>query len=362
MSAREEPSVRGTAACVFVVLPNDIDDPAAPSGGNGYDRQLCLGLSAAGWSVRERAVVGAWPRPSAGEKARLARLLASLPDHAVVLLDGLVASAAPEVLVGERDRLRLVVLVHLALADPGEQQALSAAVAVIVTSRWSRQHLLDLYPLPPDRVHVALPGVIEAAAALPSPAGSRLLCVAAVAPHKGHDILVEALAAVAELDWDCTLVGSLDRDPGFVTGIRAHLDRVGLDDRVHLVGTRTGPELDAHFAGADLFVLASRGETFGMVVVEALARGLPVLATAVNGLPEAMGRAPDGRRPGLLVGPDDPVALAGALRRWLTESELRQRLRGAAAARRNTLTGWADTARAVSRVLAGTRAMARVGR
>src|SRR6266511_3741505 len=81
---------------VHVVLPNDIDDPATPSGGNTYDRRICQGLAAWGWSVREHAVPGPWPRPTVTERAGLARVLFAVPDNAVVLLDGLVASAVPD--------------------------------------------------------------------------------------------------------------------------------------------------------------------------------------------------------------------------------------------------------------------------
>ncbi|MGC4763471.1 glycosyltransferase family 4 protein [Micromonospora sp. DT46] len=343
-------------ATVHVVLPNDIDDPAEPSGGNGYDRRLCRGLAAAGWTVREHAVPGDWPRPDRAARAGLATVLAALPDGSPVLLDGLVASCVPEVLAPHAPRLRLVVLVHLPLEHDAEAAALAAADAVVTTSEWTRRRLLDRYALPADRVHVARPGVDPAPPAPGSPAGGNLLCVAALAPHKGHDVLVEALAAVADLPWGCVCVGPLTRDPGFVAALRRRVTGHGLADRVRLVGPRTGAALHAAYAAADLLVLASRRETYGMVVTEALARGVPVLATAAGGLPEALGRAPDGAAPGLLVPPDDPAALAGALRRWLGEPDLRRALRRAARGRRRTLDDWTVPATVAGAVLAGTAA------
>jgi len=338
---------------VHVILPNDIDDPATPSGGNAYDRRVCRGLAALGWSVREHAVRGTWPRPCPTERADLACVLATVPDDALVLLDGLVASAVPEVLLPQARRLRLVVLVHLPLGDDAEGEALASTRAVVTTSAWTRRRLLDLYALREGRVHVATPGVDPAPVVPGSDAGSRLLCVAAVTPHKGHDLLTEALATITDLPWSCVCVGALTRDPGFVDRLRRQTRAYGLTNRIRFVGPRTGDELDAAYAAADLLVLASRGETYGMVVTEALARGIPVLATAANGLPEAVGRAPDGSLPGMLVELDDPAALAGALHRWLSEADLRHRLRRSARDRRTTLTGWAVTAEVVSSVLKG---------
>ena len=337
---------------LHVVLPNDIDDPATPSGGNTYDRRVCRGLAALGWSVREHAGRGGWPAPLPAERAGLARVLSTLPDNAVVLLDGLVASAVPDVLLPQARRLRLVVLVHMPLADDAEGATLAGSTAVITTSAWTRGRLLELYGLPADRVHVATPGVDPAALAPGTDAGAELLCVAAVTPHKGHDLVVAALATITELPSRWVCVGALSRDPGFVDRLRDRIRTAGLADRVHLTGPLTGGDLDAAYAAADLLVLASRGETYGMVITEALARGIPVLATAVDGLPEALGRAPDGSLPGLLVAPDDPAALAGALRRWLSDAGLRRALRCSARARRTTLTGWAVTADRVSQVLA----------
>jgi glycosyltransferase involved in cell wall biosynthesis len=332
---------------VDVVLPNDIDDPSLPSGGNAYDRRVCSGLAALGWEVREHAVRGAWPVPSAGERAGVAAVLAGLADGAVVLIDGLVASAVPDVLVPQAGRLRLVVLVHMPVRGAAEEAALRAAVAVVTTSEWSRGRLREWYGL--GQVVAAVPGVAPASAAVGTDGGTRLLCVAAVSAHKGHDVLVAALARCADLPWTLTCVGSLTRDPTFVSALRAQIAGAGLTDRVILSGPRLGADLAAAYAPADLLVLASEAETYGMVVTEALARAIPVLATAVGGLPESLGHAPDGTVPGILV---DAPALAPAVRTWLTDPALRARLRAAARARRATLPTWTTTATTVAAVLA----------
>jgi glycosyltransferase involved in cell wall biosynthesis len=349
---------------VHVVVPEGIDDPARPSGGNTYDRRVCRGLAVLGWGVREHAVPGPWPRAGPAGHAALAGVVRGIPDGAVVLLDGLIASAAPEALVPQACRLRQVVLVHMPLghrppdedADAvraREREVLAAAAAVVTTSAWTRRRLNELYALPADRVHVAEPGVDAAGLAPGSAAGEALLCVAAVTPGKGHDVLLEGLALAADLPWRCACVGSLARDPAFADGVRRAARMNGLSDRVRFAGPRTGPELDRAYAAADLLVLASRAETYGMVVTEALARGVPVLAADVGGVTEAVGQGRDGTRPGLLVPPGDPAALGAALRSWLGDAELRDRLRRAARERRASLRGWPATTSVLAGVLAG---------
>ena len=276
-----------------------------------------------------------------------------------MLLDGLIASTAPEVLVPEAHRLRLVVLVHMPLGDrPPDDDArkregsvLSAAGAVVTTSAWARRRLLELYALPADRVHVAQPAVDLAELASGTATGGALLCVAAVTFDKGHDVLVDALTRISDLSWSCVCVGRLDRDPEFVVAVRRGSADGGIGDRVQFPGPRSGAELDRSYAAADVMVLASRAETYGMVVIEALARGLPVIAADVGGLTEALGHGADGIRPGLLVPPDDVGALAAALRSWLGDAQLRARLRRAALERRESLPEWSTTASVLAAVL-----------
>lgn len=337
---------------VHAVLPAGIDDPAEPSGGNRYDRRICDGLAAHGWTVREHQLPGDWPQPDRAARARLAGVLAGLADGAVVLLDGLIASAVPDVLLPEATRLRLVVLMHLPVEDVRERAVVLAAAAVLTTSGWTRRRLLERYRLDPAAVHVAEPGVSAAALATGTAAGTELLCVGAVTPVKGYDVLLDALAAVADLPVRCHCVGSLTRDPAYVRELRRRISASGLDDRMCLDGPRTGTELHAAYAGADALVLASRVESYGMVVTEALARGLPVIATDVGGVTEALGFGANGDRPGLLVPPGDPAALAAALRDWLGKAELREELRRAAVERRAGLPGWSGTVARVAQVLA----------
>ncbi|MFF7308266.1 glycosyltransferase [Streptomyces sp. NPDC008137] len=349
---------------VHFVLPGGIDDPAAPSGGNAYDRRVCLDLPGFGWQVTKHAVAGDWPRPGAEARTELARALSALPDGAVVLLDGLVACGVPEIVVPEAERLRMAVLVHLPLGDETgldpvvaaeldakERAVLRAVPAVIATSDWAVRRLVSHHGLPPERVHVAAPGADIAPLAPGTDGVSRLLCVAAVTPRKGQHRLVEALATVTDLRWSCVFVGSLTQEPEYVAHLRSLIAEHGLQDRLELAGPKAGAALDASYATADLMVLTSYAETYGMAVTEALARGIPVMATDVGGLPEAVGRAPDGGVPGILVPPENPAAIAAELRGWFGEADVRRRLKAAARSRRASLAGWATTAQSLAAVL-----------
>jgi glycosyltransferase involved in cell wall biosynthesis len=347
---------------VHFVVPAGIYDPARPSGGNTYDRRIAHGLAASGWTVHLHELAGSWPRPDARSLRSLATTLDALPDGAVVMLDGLLASPAPEALVPEAKRLRLVVLLHMPLgqdtsddARERERKVFSAARSVITTSTWARRALLNLYSLPSDRVQVAEPGVDPAELAPGTGTAGRLLSVAAVIPAKGHDVLLDALSPLVGLHWHCRCVGSVDRDPVFAERLRRWVIDSGMEDRVLFSGPQAEADLARSYAEADVLVLPSRAETYGMVIAEALACGLPVVAAAVGGVPEALGHGRDGRRPGLLVPPGDAGALSDALRTWLEDGDLRRQLRAAARERRGSLADWSTTTSAVAEVLQGAR-------
>jgi glycosyltransferase involved in cell wall biosynthesis len=348
---------------VRVVVPEGFDNPGQPTGGNIYDRRICAGLAKAGWDVLVTTVAAAWPVPGPGALADLARIVSAIPDGETVLIDGLVASPAAAQLLPHIGRIRMTVLLHMPLAtvlgahhdasaERSERVVLPVATGVVVTSEWTRQQVLTRYAIPAHRVHVARPGV-DRVAAPARPVRGRLICVGVLGRHKGQDLLVEALADLAERDWHCVLAGPLDRDPDFVDQLHTRITRLGYGHRVRLAGVLTGAALSHAYTTADLLVAPSRSETYGMAVTEALAHGLPVIAAAVGGLPEALGSTADGTRPGQLVPPGDPAALAAALGKWLGDERHRHRLRAAARQRRSTLRGWEQTAQEIANALTG---------
>ncbi|WP_222425982.1 glycosyltransferase family 4 protein [Amycolatopsis bartoniae] len=336
---------------VHVVLPGDVGDETVPSGGNRYDQRLCAGLP----GVHETALSEMWPRP--GSTAGLAAALAAVPDGDVVLLDGLVACGVPEVVVPQASRLRLAVLVHLPLAeetglapdvaaelDARERETLHAAHAVVATGAEAARHLVTHHGLPSEKVHVVEPGVDPAPLARGTDGVSQLLCVASLTPRKGQDLLVEALATVED-PWRCTFAGP-PKHAEYVARLRQSIRDHGWEDRCELAGPLTGKALDDAYDSADLVVLPSRAETYGMVVTEALARGLPVLVTDVADLAKTVAGA------GIVVPPGNAGALAEGLRSWFADAGRRRSLRAAARVRRGMLAPWTETSRRMAAVLA----------
>jgi glycosyltransferase involved in cell wall biosynthesis len=326
------------AATLHAVVPAGLDDPTRPSGGNRYDRRVLDELSARGWTVHEHLV------------GNLGQALAGIPDNAVVIVDGLLGVADPSPVVRASVRLRTVVLLHMPFAEAAAQESvrraertlLHAAAAVVTTSEWAGSWVVRHHGLPPERVHVAVPGVDLPASRHETTGadGRRLLCLAAVTAGKGHDVLLAALAHLDDLDWSCTCVGSLEVEPAFA----ARLQRAS-GDRIQFTGALAGEALEDALANADLLVSASRHEAYGIGVTEALARGVPAIVTDVGGHAEAVGHVD------MLVPVDDPDTLAKELRRWLTDPTARESLRTAAAQRRATLPSWSDTARALEGAL-----------
>jgi glycosyltransferase involved in cell wall biosynthesis len=346
---------------VHVVVPEGFDDPGQPTGGNIYDRRACAGLAEAGWEVLVETVAAAWPVPDSDARAGLARIVAAIPDGEIALIDGLIASPTVAELLPHAGRIRMTVLLHMPLATAidirhdasarrSERVVLRAATGVVVTSEWTRQQVLTRYEIPACRVHVARPGV-DPVAAPARPVRGRLICVGTLGRHKGQDLLVEALAELADLDWHCVLAGPLDRDPEFVEQLQTRITRLGYGHRVRLTGVLTGAALSRAYTTADLLVAPSRSETYGMAVTEALAHGLPVIAAAVGGLPEALGSSTDGTRPGQLIPSGDPAALAAAIADWLGDERHRHRLRAAARKRRSNLSGWEQTTKQLANAL-----------
>ena len=335
-------------------------DPAQRTGGYLYDAHIVTELRRLGWTVAVHGLPGRFPEADATARDALERTLATLPSGRLVVVDGLALGGLPEVAIRHGCRLRLVALVHHPLADErglslarrhcllaSERAALAAVGRVITTSPWTARRLAD-FGLQPSRVSTVEPGVTPLALARADGEPPRLLCVGTVSPRKGQDLLVRVLACLRDTPWHCDCIGSSTRDPDFAGAVAGLIHEAGLDDRIQLHGECDDAHLRAAYAGADLFVLPSHYEGYGMVVTEAISAGLPVLTTTGGALSETL---PPGA--GIAVPPDDVDALTEALAALIGDRARRHALREGARKARAALRDWPQAGAEFAAALCG---------
>lgn len=339
---------------VGFAIPGDID---TPTGGYGYDRRLMALLPEHAVGVRLIALPGSFPEPSAADLVESRKALAASPA-AVLLIDGLAYGALPASLIRTL-RSPVVALVHHPLAlETGlsedrrrmlhdlEREALALARHAIVTSASTADVLVSEFGVRRECITIAEPGTDPAPRARGSGAPLRILSVGALVPRKGYDVLIAALARIADLAWEARIVGSLDRAPEHVSDVRRKIEELGLGGRVALAGSLDAAALSAEYDRADLFVLPSWHEGFGMVLTEALARGLPIITTRGGA---SAATVPDSA--GVKIAPGAVDELAAAMRRLLTDDDMRRVLADAAFEHAQNLPRWADTAARVAAAL-----------
>jgi glycosyltransferase involved in cell wall biosynthesis len=341
---------------VAFCIPGDL---SLPTGGYAYDRELIKLLPEHGVQALHVALPGGFPNPSDAEIAHTGQVILAEPHDRLLLIDGLAYGAFPP---GPAAGLagRVVALVHHPLAletgiDPAraaflrenERLTLSYARHVIVSSDITAATLAADYGVPDAKITVAVPGVARAARSTGSGEdGLHMLAVGSVVARKGHDVLVAALTGLSHLPWRLTIAGALDRSPQTVLALEAQIAASGLSGRISIAGAVTDAQIAMLYAGADLFVMASHYEGYGMVLTEALARGLPIVSTTGGALAET---APDDAC--LKVPPGDVPAMASALEAMLTNDMLRRQKAAAAWALADDLPRWDDTARIVASAL-----------
>lgn len=343
---------------LWFLIPGELD---TPTGGYRYDRRIIQGLRVLGWRVEHRALVGDFPLPSRTALVAAREAVAAIPDGETVVVDGLAYGALPDLAESEGTRLGLIALVHhplwmetgldsslSELLRRSEDRALSQARGTIVTSDATARLLSDR-GIARDCIRVVLPGVDRAPLATGS-AGpdTRLLCVATLTPRKGHDLLLRALAGLTELPWHLRCVGSLDRDAQWSGELRRLARDLHLDGRVTFTGALDDQQLEQEYRQADLFVLPTRFEGYGMVAAEALAHGLPTVATRTGAMPELIPA-----QAGILVSPEDPEALRVALARLMADTDSRRRLAVGARSVGLRLPTWSDSAKAFAAACCG---------
>jgi glycosyltransferase involved in cell wall biosynthesis len=335
-------------------------DLATPTGGYAYDRRMIAELERLGWQIDIVDLGEGFPWPGSERRKGALALLAAVPAGRAIVIDGLALGVLPD--AAERLHLRnpLVALVHHPLAmESGltaqqsdefrvsERTALAAASHIIVTSDATARQLAAEYGVDTERITVARPGNDLGPMSQGSRDGIvRLLSVGALVRRKGFDVLVGALATLADLPWRLTIAGDRGRDPKTSAQLDADIARHELGGRIELLGAVLPEKLATLYEVSDLFVLASRFEGYGMAYAEAIAHGLPVIGTNAGAIPDTV---PAGA--GILVSPDDVGALAAALRQTIENPQHRRRLAASARQAASQLPTWQDSANLFSRAL-----------
>lgn len=340
---------------VVFAIPGDL---SSRTGGYAYDRNVMTALPRLGIGICYMSLPESFPHPSAADLAVTARALADAPASAIVLFDGLAYGALPADII-RAIRRPIVAIVHHPLSfEPGlteerrhelhasEQAALTLAEIVIVSSATTRTVLSTEFGVEPDRIVVAEPGTVRAARARGSGGEPSLLTVGAISPRKGYDVLVEALHRLSGRPWRATLVGSRTRDPATAAALIARIASRDLTDRIDLTGEVGDERLGRLYDGADLFVLSSRYEGYGMVLAEAMAHGLPIVSTTGGA---ATATVPDGAA--LKVPAGDAAALAVAISRMLDDPGLRRQIADASWRAGQILPGWDRTAAIIAEAI-----------
>jgi glycosyltransferase involved in cell wall biosynthesis len=343
---------------VVFAAPGDL---ATATGGYVYDRRVVLGLRALGWRTEAFSLGEGFPFPNGAARAAARRQLTALPAGQLMVIDGLALGALPELAAEICTSHRLIALVHHPLAlenglSPtdaeafrvSERRALACARRVVVTSAFTSRLMVSDYGVQLDRVAIVKPGTDRATRARVNNTGApvELLAVGAVTPRKGYDILLAACALVLDLPWRLTIVGDLGRDSDAAARLEVDVARLNLCDRVLVTGTIPADRLASLYANADLFVLASHFEGYGMAFAEAIAHGLPVIGTTAGAIPETV--PPNA---GVLTPPGDIRAFSVALRRLIEDTHERRRLAAVAWASANTLSTWEQAAEQFSHVI-----------
>ncbi len=339
---------------VYFAVPGDINNL---TGGYGYDRELIKGLSQLGITVELLSLSAEFPAPSPAALTETARLFASLPDDALVIVDGLAFGVMDEIAQQQAKRVTLIALCHHPLAlETGidEEQAtrlrasetsvLNAAHAVIVTSAATAQILVNDFSVTSDKIILARPGTHRQAFAEGNNQPPQLLTVATLTKRKGHDVLVKALAQIKHLQWQAKWIGSAAFDPEWVNYLRQLIQDSGLENRIELIGNLD--DLTNEYANADAFILPSHFEGYGMAFAEALAFGLPVIAARAGAVPDLVPADA-----GILIPPADENALASAITELLTNHHYRQQLQLGAQRAALTLPTWEDCAAIVANLI-----------
>lgn len=293
-------------------------DMQSLTGGYLYNMHMMEGLEQMGYSVN---VFGTdWPWDDKSELAKICRFhFEKLTVGSCILIDSLVLVKIRSSVQEFSSRLIFVGLIHLPatytftsgkfgkLAEE-EMMVLHQMKQLIVTGQFT-YNLLWKAGLNRANLWIVEPGT----GPFPQkthykPVPSELLCIANYSAIKAQDTLIRSLYSLTDRDWTLHLYGDKDRDKEYSAGIISFIKQLNLETRVIMHGIAMRDEITAIFLNADLFVMPSLFESYGMALTESLAHGVPVLSTRAGNIPCTV---PGGM--GILVEPGNEKELTDAL-------------------------------------------------
>jgi len=279
---------------VFFLLSGDIN---SLTGGHLYNRHMVEGLRQKGHGVKVLRLDESTMLTHAIE-IKCSSYFNTLPPGSCVLIDSLVLGNIPGVLKKYSEKLTFIGLIHLPLTYnplPGknrkhianrEVKAMMMTRHLIVTGRFTLRMLMDA-GISHEKISLIEPGVENYPrkryyADLPL----GLLCISNYSQIKGQLLLVRALNRLRNNKWTLQMYGDINTEKPYVTRLKSIIANKKLNDRILLHDTIERNNISEAFLASDLFVLPSRFETYGMVLTESLAHGIPVVTTHAGNIPD----------------------------------------------------------------------------
>ena len=358
-----EPPFSAMPQLIFV-YPGDL---TTPTGGYAYDRKIIGELERLGWQIQLISLGEGYPFPTGAQIEFARSTLMKLTQGVPMVIDGLALGTLPNLAAELATRHPLIALIHHPLAFElgltnqeikslmhSETQALQQVSQVIVTSPATARDLGEHFGINPKIIDVILPGTerngpkqIKTQSNTDQLKPVKLLSVGSIIPRKGFQYLIEALAPLADLQWTLSIAGDTSRNTAAYERLMRDIERFQLGERVKVLGVVSNKELDSLYANADVFVLASLFEGYGMVYAEAMSYGLPIIATTGGAIPDTV---PSDA--GILVHPGDIPNLTVALKTLIQDSSYRSRLSEGALQAASKQPTWEHAAQQFATVLA----------
>ncbi len=318
---------------VLFIIPGDIN---LPTGGYRYDREIISAWRQSGVNVELVSLQGNYPFPNPEEEKLALEIIQKLPCADVAVVDGLLGGSAPEFIQRLSEKIPVASLIHHPLClengldeksanslKKSEKRGLEFTSLIITTSPTTRKTVAELFKRDEKQIHTVLPGVERGTQSAGSQSAClNLLCVGSVIERKGHKDLLLALGKLKHLDWQLDCIGSTAFDEILFAELQALSEQLELDAKVGFHGDVSEDVLSSFYKRADLFVLPSLFEGYGMAYAEAIVRGIPVIGTTAGAIPETVPSTC-----GILVEPSNVNALTQALEGLISDDLLRAQYR-----------------------------------